>query len=341
MPSAVMRCAICRTIWKRRDRMRAVASVRNLVVVSNRSRIGRRPDSTVSGGKIGNREPGMLDGAWSRQLEAESRSEKSRPCGVFTRLSLNSSRVICSIALSHQRVREPGAVASANPAIAGSRKLCTAATLLIGPQLLIGATMRHQHAGLAIPDFPAATVESGLRPILLRLLTTTRFERKRRPSIRSRRSQIVLQMAHRNHGAWHCRFRCAWSRYMRLGSCVKCLLLRRLALGWSLLVLGQAVLGAATIWTNKSADIATAHVAFGALSLGERDDARARLQAGICGRQLRNLPWSERLAIPGSLTRKIPWRHRRESDSSTVCRRGPESSKPAGSRSFPISLKHD
>jgi cytochrome c oxidase assembly protein subunit 15 len=36
---------------------------------------------------------------------------------------------------------------------------------------------------------------------------------------------------------------------------------------WMALILTQALLGAATIWTGKSADIATAHVACGALCL--------------------------------------------------------------------------
>jgi heme A synthase len=36
---------------------------------------------------------------------------------------------------------------------------------------------------------------------------------------------------------------------------------------WLALILAQAALGAATIWTGKAADIATAHVAVGALSL--------------------------------------------------------------------------
>ena len=37
---------------------------------------------------------------------------------------------------------------------AGLRRLATAATLLVYSQILIGATMRHTGAGLAIPDFP-------------------------------------------------------------------------------------------------------------------------------------------------------------------------------------------
>jgi len=43
--------------------------------------------------------------------------------------------------------------------------------------------------------------------------------------------------------------------------------LRRLSIGWVLLVFGQITLGAWTIWSNKAADIATAHVATGALML--------------------------------------------------------------------------
>jgi cytochrome c oxidase assembly protein subunit 15 len=41
----------------------------------------------------------------------------------------------------------------------------------------------------------------------------------------------------------------------------------RLALVWLGLILTQALLGAATIWSNKAADIATAHVMVGALAL--------------------------------------------------------------------------
>ena len=37
--------------------------------------------------------------------------------------------------------------------------------------------------------------------------------------------------------------------------------------GWFCLILFQGFLGAYTVWSNKAADVATAHVAFGALSL--------------------------------------------------------------------------
>ena len=43
--------------------------------------------------------------------------------------------------------------------------------------------------------------------------------------------------------------------------------LKRLSLLWVVLVLGQITLGAWVIWSNKAADVATAHVALGAVML--------------------------------------------------------------------------
>jgi cytochrome c oxidase assembly protein subunit 15 len=43
---------------------------------------------------------------------------------------------------------------TADPTGPGIRRLATAATILIYTQILVGATMRHTGAGLAIPDFP-------------------------------------------------------------------------------------------------------------------------------------------------------------------------------------------
>jgi cytochrome c oxidase assembly protein subunit 15 len=51
-------------------------------------------------------------------------------------------------------------------------------------------------------------------------------------------------------------------RLVRLGG-----LMARLGAVWSVLLVAQFFLGAATIWTNKAVDIATAHVAVGAISL--------------------------------------------------------------------------
>jgi cytochrome c oxidase assembly protein subunit 15 len=78
--------------------------------------------------------------------------------------------------------------------------------------------------------------------------------------------QIGLQLAHR--GAALAIFilvaACAWQTWRRLGGRDS---LTKLALGWLALILAQVALGAATIWYNKAADVATAHVLVGALAL--------------------------------------------------------------------------
>jgi cytochrome c oxidase assembly protein subunit 15 len=56
----------------------------------------------------------------------------------------------------------------------------------------------------------------------------------------------------------------AWLAWKRLGGKDS---LTKLALSWLALIFVQIALGAATIWTDKAADIATAHVLVGALSL--------------------------------------------------------------------------
>jgi cytochrome c oxidase assembly protein subunit 15 len=56
----------------------------------------------------------------------------------------------------------------------------------------------------------------------------------------------------------------AWLTRRSLGSKSP---LSKMTLGWIVLILAQAILGAATIWSGKAADVATAHVLLGALSL--------------------------------------------------------------------------
>jgi cytochrome c oxidase assembly protein subunit 15 len=140
------------------------------------------------------------------------------------------------------------------------------ATILILLQLILGATMRHQHAGLAIPDFPLAygklwpaTDAASVVRYNQQRLEITSFN-----PITS--GQIILQMVHRVMalailGAVAL---CAWSARSKLGSIH---MLSKGTLAWLGLILMQVLLGAATIWSNKAADIATAHVMVGALSL--------------------------------------------------------------------------
>lgn len=162
------------------------------------------------------------------------------------------------------------------------RRLFLATTILIFLQLLLGATMRHQHAGLAVPDFPLA--HGKLWPALdaasIQRYNAQRMETTAANPITA--FQISLQMAHRLMAltilvcvstlAWRIRrgveFQfCANREERNAPSRSSALLLRRLALFWLALIFVQAGLGAWTIWSNKAADVATAHVVVGALSL--------------------------------------------------------------------------
>jgi heme a synthase len=148
----------------------------------------------------------------------------------------------------------------------GVRSLLFVGTLLIFVQLILGATMRHQHAGLAIPDFPlayhkiwppmdAASVES---------YNQHRIDVNDPNPITA--FQIGLQMVHRIDALLiFCVVAAtAWSARRNLGARHP---LAKFSLIWLGMICFQIILGAATIWSNKAADIATAHVVTGALSL--------------------------------------------------------------------------
>jgi heme a synthase len=174
--------------------------------------------------------------------------------------------LICAIALFTSRwwqtlpSREPSAI---NYQLS---TLFTSATLLILGQLALGAAMRHQHAGLAIPDFPLAY---GKAWPAMDAASVAHYNQQRMEIVAVNpitAFQIGLQMTHRllalgilgavAFAAWAARRTLSGKR-----------LLSRLALGWLGLILTQSLLGAATIWSNKAADVATAHVLVGACSL--------------------------------------------------------------------------
>lgn len=154
-------------------------------------------------------------------------------------------------------------------------RLFRVVTILIFVQLLIGATMRHQHAGLAIPDFPLAYgrlwPDTGADAV-------ARYNQQRVEITVANAItpfQIWLQMVHRLLAVgiltylgvmvWRSRRRARNSRDGDEDCNTPAL--RRLSRCWLALILIQAGLGAWTIWSNKAADVATAHVLIGALSL--------------------------------------------------------------------------
>jgi cytochrome c oxidase assembly protein subunit 15 len=149
---------------------------------------------------------------------------------------------------------------------APARRFLLATTALIFLQLILGATMRHQHAGLAIPDFPLAHGQwwPDLGPEAIQRYNAARIESVAVDPITA--THIVMQMAHRiMAGLILVAVVVCFARTRRTsaGNLVE----RRLALIWLLLVLVQAGLGAWTVWSNKAADIATLHVVGGSLSL--------------------------------------------------------------------------
>jgi heme a synthase len=174
--------------------------------------------------------------------------------------------LLCAIALftsrSWQTPREQS-TPSLEPRLA---TLFLVTTLLILCQLTLGAAMRHQHAGLAIPDFPLAygKLWPATDAASIAHYNAHRLEIVDANPITA--FQITLQMVHRLMAALvlgAVAFS-AWSARHALGGSHR---LSRIALVWLGLVVAQGLLGAATIWSNKAADITTAHVLIGALCL--------------------------------------------------------------------------
>ncbi len=136
-------------------------------------------------------------------------------------------------------------------------------TGLILVQLLVAATMRHQHAGLAIPDFPLAygRFYPPTDPGFVTELNQQRTEIIAYSPITA--FQIHLQMVHRMLAVLI--VLAVWTQTVPFGK-------NRGPLSgwmtfWSGLLLLQIVLGAATIWSGKAVMITTAHVVVGAGSL--------------------------------------------------------------------------
>ncbi len=145
------------------------------------------------------------------------------------------------------------------------RTLAVAITLAIYVQLALGATMRHQHRDLSILDFPTANgawIPDTSATALARINTW----RDARGLSDVDAFQIWLQMAHRFValliGIGVIAF---CSRVWRTAPHVAAL--KKLSVWWLVFLLGQLTLGAWTIWSNKAADVATAHVAVGAIML--------------------------------------------------------------------------
>jgi cytochrome c oxidase assembly protein subunit 15 len=125
------------------------------------------------------------------------------------------------------------------------RRVAIATTVLVYAQILVGATMRHSDAGLAIPDFPL--VFGGVLPPVWTPQIAIHFAH--------RAGALVVALAiaaTAGHVLYH---------HGERGE------LRRPAVLLVCLVLTQMTLGAFIIWSKKDVAINTAHVITGALTL--------------------------------------------------------------------------
>jgi len=151
------------------------------------------------------------------------------------------------------------------PRFSRIKGLAIAITAAIYVQLALGATMRHQHRDLAILDFPTAN-GAWIPDTSAVALGRINAWRDARALSNVTPLEIWLQMVHR--------FLALIIAIAIISFCVRVwtdardfIVLRRLSMLWIILVFGQITLGAWVIWSNKAADVATAHVALGAIML--------------------------------------------------------------------------
>ncbi len=173
---------------------------------------------------------------------------------------------VCAIALFTSRWWQNSETQKQIPVPRGLRKHILYVTILIFIQLLIAATMRHQHAGLAISDFPLAhgKIWPDTSAAAIASYNEQRIEVNGENPITA--FQVNLQMIHRLV-AYTIFLGVAAAAFLSLKKLGGRDALAKFAFFWLALLTLQIVLGAATIWTNKAADIATLHVMVGALAL--------------------------------------------------------------------------
>lgn len=144
------------------------------------------------------------------------------------------------------------------------KNLVMASTVLIFLQLGLGATMRHEHAGLAIPDFPLAYGKI-LPDTSSQAVEAINAQRVVDDKVPTSAFQIWVQMAHRGVAVLIFLAVCAaayraFTHTLARPAAFWCGV-------WLIMIFAQVALGAWTIWSNKAADVATFHMALGALSL--------------------------------------------------------------------------
>jgi cytochrome c oxidase assembly protein subunit 15 len=146
------------------------------------------------------------------------------------------------------------------------KKAALITTSIIFIQLILGAVMRHTNSGLAIPDFPKM-YGHWLLPLDANSIEQMNQDRVWKWNLdRIELSQILIHLAHR-----------IWATIVSISIIAlffrirknhrDCKPLTRLSGILVSFLIIQLLLGMSVIWSQKAADIATAHVAVGALTL--------------------------------------------------------------------------
>ena len=191
--------------------------------------------------------------------------------GILVLITLATSRIWNRISASHTSLA----------AVRNLARIAICTTAVIYLQLGLGATMRHQHRDLSILDFPAAygSVIPDTSPATLAKVNAWR---EARALSEVTPFQIWLQMTHR-FLALIIALGVSASLFLARKTGDNAGTLSRFSDIWFLILCSQITLGAWVIWSNKAADIATAHVAVGAAMF-----ALGVALSAICLRILRN-----------------------------------------------------
>jgi cytochrome c oxidase assembly protein subunit 15 len=148
---------------------------------------------------------------------------------------------------------------------ATTRRWVAGTTVAIFLQLVLGALMRHTGSGLAIPDFPLTygRLLPPTDPGQLQAINDYRLQLDLQPV---ELSQIWIHFAHRV-GAMIVLVASTFAVRHILNNYRADARLREPAIVLMVLLIVQIMLGALTVWGGKGIEIATAHVAAGALLL--------------------------------------------------------------------------
>jgi cytochrome c oxidase assembly protein subunit 15 len=143
--------------------------------------------------------------------------------------------------------------------------LSSAVTLLVFAQLVVAAVMRHYQAGMAVPDFP---LSYGRLVPPMTVAGLDRANELRAFDLSLPPTSLGLIWLHTTHriGAVLIAAAIGWLAWSASRARLEAWSRRHIWLLVTLLVV-QLGLGMTTIWMRKPADIATAHVAVGALLL--------------------------------------------------------------------------